>query len=128
MKTNEKNVVQSNKVGKLILEYALWTVIALILGIGYMYLLSYLIAGPTPEETNFLSFIYSKMLFFGVFFVGGIIGAILAILFILFDLFYLKKKCNLSKYMFLKRGISMLLILVILAFLHYFLEKTLDWI
>jgi len=128
MKTNEKNVVQSNKVGKLILEYALWTVIALILGIGYMYLLSYLIAGPTPEETNFLFFIYSKMLFFGVFFVGGIIGAILAILFIFFDLFYLKKKCNLSKYMFLKRGISMLLILVVLAFLHYILEKTLDWI
>ncbi|XPV70538.1 MAG: hypothetical protein ACNI25_08120 [Halarcobacter sp.] len=126
MKMNEKNVVQSNKMGKLILEYALWTVIALILGIGYMYLLSYLIAGPTPEETSILSFVYSKMHFFGVFFVGGIIGAILAILFILFDLFYLKKKCNSSKYMFLKRGISMLLILVILAFLHYFLEKILD--
>ena len=118
--------MKTNEIRKLILEYTLWTVTALILGICYMYLLSYMISGPTPEETSILSFIYSKMHFFGVFFVGGIIGAILAILFILFDLLYLKKKCNLSNYMFLKRVVSMFLILVILALLHYFLEKTLD--
>ncbi|GLQ07014.1 hypothetical protein [Sneathiella chinensis] len=108
--------------GKVILEYGLWTMGALLLGIGYMYL----VLGSAPEVTNTLSFFISKIYFIGLFHVGGIIGSILAITFILFDALYLKRKSQPSKPRFTIRAISMLLILVILGASHYLLEKVFD--
>ncbi|WP_319381730.1 hypothetical protein [Thiomicrorhabdus sp.] len=107
---------------KRIFEYVLWTIAALLLGIGYMYL----ILGPAPEETSLVSFTTSKLYFFGMLYVGSIIGAILAVLFILFDVFYLKRKWQQSKHLFLKRVISMLFLLAGVGVLHYLLEKTFD--
>jgi len=128
MKTNEKNVVQSNKMGKLILEYALWTVIALIFGIGYMYLIFLTFGGSFEEETNVVSFIYSKMIFFGLLYMGLAIGSILAVLFIILDIFYLKRKLKYFKHKFIIRVFFMLFILAFMSPIHYLLEKTLDWI
>lgn len=107
---------------KRIFEYTLWTIAALLLGMGYMYL----ILGPTPEETSLVSFTTSKLYFFGMIYVGSIIGAILATLFILLDIFYLKSKWQQSQHSLLKRVMSMLLLLAGVAILHYLLEKTFD--
>jgi hypothetical protein len=107
---------------KRVLEYVLWTLAALLLGVGYMYL----ILGSVPEETTVISFIFSKIYYIGLFQVGGIIGSILAVIFILFDLFYLKRKWQPSKQLFRIRVFSMLGILVVIGVLHYLLEKTFD--
>jgi len=107
---------------KIITEYVLWTIASLFLGVGYMYLL----LGPAPEDTDTISFIVSKIYFIGLFQVGGTIGAILAVLFILFDVFYLKGNWQSSPQFFKIRALSMLVILVVLAVVHYLLEKTFD--
>ncbi|MBN7827966.1 hypothetical protein, partial [Bowmanella dokdonensis] len=60
------------------LEYLIWTIAALLLGMGYMHL----ILGSAPEETNSLSFLIAKIYVFALLYVGGIVGAILAVLFI----------------------------------------------
>jgi hypothetical protein len=122
MNTNVRNVTQSNKTRKPILEYALWTMAALLLGIGYMYL----ILGPTPEETGILSFAFSKIRLFGLLLMGVAIGSILTTLFILLDVYYLKRKWKSSRHIFLIRTTAMLLILLILGALHYLLEKPLN--
>jgi len=114
--------------GKLILEYALWTVIALIFGIGYMYLIFLTFGGSFEEETNVVSFIYSKMIFFGLLYMGLAIGSILAVLFIILDIFYLKRKLKYFKHKFIIRVFFMLFILAFMSPIHYLLEKTLDWI
>ena len=111
---------------KRIFEYVLWTIAALLLGMGYMCLIFTLTLGQIPEETSLISFIISKLYVFGVIYVGAIIGAILAALFILLDVFYLKRKWQQSKHFFLKRVISMLFLLVGVAALHYLLEKIVD--
>lgn len=104
------------------LEYLLWTAAALLLGVGYMHL----ILGSAPEQTNSLSFLIAKIYFFALLYVGGIVGSILAVLFILVDIFYLKRKWQSSTHFFAIRAISMLFILVVVATLHYLLEKTFD--
>lgn len=104
------------------LEYLLWTIAALLLGVGYMHL----ILGFAPEQTNSLSFLIAKIYFFALLYVGGIVGAIVAALFVLLDIFYLKKKYQPSTHMFTIRALSMLFILIVVATLHYLLEKTFD--
>lgn len=107
---------------KRIFEYVLWTIAALLLGIVYMYL----IIGPAPEENGLVTFTTSKLYFFGMLYVGSIIGAILAALFIPLDVFYLKRKWQNSQHAFLKRAVSMLFLLAGVGVLHYLLEKTFD--
>ncbi|MBO6826809.1 MAG: hypothetical protein JJ879_11455 [Sneathiella sp.] len=107
---------------KTTLEYTLWALVALFLGIGYMFLL----LGSAPEETTVISFMMSKIYYIGLFQVGGIIGAILAAVFIGFDVLYLKKKYAPSKPKIKVRAFSLLVILGALAVIHYLLEKTFD--
>ncbi|MBN7818747.1 hypothetical protein [Bowmanella yangjiangensis] len=104
------------------LEYLLWAVAALLLGVGYMHL----ILGSAPEQTSSLSFLIAKIYFLALLYVGGIVGAILAVFFILFDVFYLKRKWQSSTHFFTIRAASMLFILMVVATLHYLLEKTFD--
>lgn len=122
MKTNTKNVAKSNNVAKKIAEYFFWTITALLLGIGYMRLL----LGADPEVTNLLSFIFSMIRLWGIFYVGLVIGAIAAGLFILLDIFYLKKKCQSLKHRLIMRVFTMLFIFTVVSTLHYLLEKPLD--
>ncbi|WP_102795829.1 hypothetical protein [Bowmanella denitrificans] len=107
---------------KSLLEYLPWTLAALLLGVSYMHL----ILGSAPEQTSSLSFLISQLYLFALLYVGGAVGSILAVLFILFDVFYLQRNWQLSRHFFTIRAISMLFILVVVATLHYLLEKTFD--
>ncbi|WP_321323639.1 hypothetical protein [Thiomicrorhabdus sp.] len=111
---------------KRIFEYVLWAIAAFLLGMGYIFLLFTFILGEIPEETSLISFVTLKLFIFGVIYVGSTFGVILAALFILLDVFYLKRKWQKSKHFFLKRVISLLLLLIVVAVLHYLLEKTFD--
>lgn len=109
---------------KVIFHYVLWTLAALILGVGYMWM----ILGPAPEETDLLSFLFSRLQLWGLMHIGLAIGAIVAALFILFDSLYLKKKCAPSSPKFSVRAIALFLIFLLVGAVHYLLEKPLDLI
>lgn len=109
---------------KIVLEYTLWTIVALIMGIGYMYL----VLGPLPEANNLWDFFFGKLYLFGLVRVGLTIGSIVAVLFILFDVFLINKKQIFGKRKMMVRMLTLLLILAVVAILHYLLEKTFNLI
>lgn len=119
---NKKETISWQKRGSIILEYALWTMAALLLGMGYMYF----ILGSIPEATNAWNFFLGQIYLFALIRIGLLIGGIVALLFILFDVLYLKRKLIATKNSFLIRVISMLLITGIVGVIHYILEKYLD--
>jgi len=107
---------------KIIFQYALWTLAALLLGIGYMWM----ILGSAPEQTDIWSFLVSRLHLWGLMHIGLAIGAIVATFFILLDAFYLKKKWASSGSLFSLRATTLLLIFVFVGTLHYLLEKIWD--
>ncbi|MEZ4970239.1 MAG: hypothetical protein R2814_11420 [Flavobacteriaceae bacterium] len=119
---NKKETISWQKRGSIILEYALWTMAALLLGMGYMYF----ILGSIPEATNAWNFFLGQIYLFALIRIGLLIGGIVALLFILFDVLYLKRKPIATMNSFLIRVISMLLITGIVGVIHYILEKYLD--
>jgi hypothetical protein len=121
---NKEANISRQKWTKTILEYTLWTMAALLLGMGYMYV----VLGPPPEPTNIWNFFFGKVYFFGLVRVGLAIGSIVAILFILFSVFLINKKWASSKNKFVVQTVALLLIMVFVATLHYLLEKTMDLI
>ena len=121
---NKDNSKSRRKWTKIILEYVSWTMVALPLGIGYMYL----VLGPLPEATNLWGFFFGKIYLFGLVRIGLIIGGIVAILFILLDVFWINKRQIFSKYKVVVRMLALLLITAFVATIHYLLEKTIDLI
>lgn len=121
---NKKANISRQKRTKTIWEYALWTMAALLLGMGYMYV----VLGPPPEPTNIWNFFFGKVYLFGLVRVGLAIGSIVAILFILFSVFLINKKWASSKNKFVVQTAALLLIMVLVAMLHYLLEKNMDLI
>lgn len=121
---NRKESITRQKWAKTIWEYALWTMAALLLGMGYMYL----VLGPPPEPTNTWNFFLGKIYLFGLVRIGLVVGGIVAVLFIIFDAFFIKRKWALSKNKLGIRIIALLILLVLVAMLHYLLEKTINLI
>ncbi len=106
---------------KQILAYLIWIVVSLLLGIGYMRIL----LGP---RGNFKGFWRLLDLFYdiGLICIGGIAGLVISFLFILVDLFYLKKKLKTSVRATLTRFLILIGITVVVAGIHYILEKVID--
>ena len=121
---NKETTMSRKKWAKTIWEYALWTMAALLLGLGYMYL----VLGPPPEPTNTWNFFLGKIYLFGLVRIGLIIGGIVAVLFIIFDVFLINRKWALSKNKLGIRIIALLVILILVTTLHYLLEKTINLI
>ncbi|MBT30497.1 MAG: hypothetical protein CMO01_12635 [Thalassobius sp.] len=67
---NKGEIKSQRKWAKIVLEYSSWTMIALLLGIGYMYL----VLGPLPEANNLWDFFLGKIYLFGLIHIGLIIG------------------------------------------------------
>jgi len=111
------------RVLKRILNYFIWTLIAFISAFGY----TRIILGPKPEEdTGFLTFIFSLIYKFGFVRIGLIIGSIIALLFILIDVFYLNKRLNNSARSTIIRFLIVIGITMMIAAIHYILEKVID--
>ncbi len=106
----------------MVLGYALWTMAALLLGIGYMYL----VLGPLPEATNLWNFFFGKLYVFGLLRMGLIIGSIVTILFIMLDVFLIDKKKISGTNKVWARMLALCIVLAVVATVHYLLEKTID--
>jgi len=98
---------------KQILAYLIWIVVALLLGIGYMWIL----LGPNEPSTGFLhlfdDFVYDLVLVY----VGLITGSIIALLFI-------QLKNNIKSTII--RFLLLLVITIVVGVTHYILEKVVD--
>ena len=106
-----------------ILTYLIWTVIALLLGIGYMRIL----LGPNDAPKEGLWYLFHVFYNFGMIHIGLRVGAVIAILFIILDVFYLKKKLKNNKWQsFLTRLLFLLGIAMFVGGIHYILEKVID--
>ncbi len=109
---------------KTIAYYLLWTALALLLGLLYLRL----IVGAPPDEAEYkgLGYILWLFYFFGMFQLVLIIGGTVAVLFIILDLFYLKKRNYFKHKPILKRSGVLVCILIVVAVIHYVLEKVID--
>lgn len=107
---------------KLILTYLIWTILSLLLGIGYMRL----VLGPNDVSED--SWWYLLHLFFdiGLLHVGFWIGVAIGSCFILLDVFYLRKKLKNSPKKTTIKLVTLLAITGLIAIFHYFLEKGID--
>lgn len=110
------------KILKQILAYLIWTVLSILLGIGYMYL----IIGPIKEPTTTLSYLLKIFYSYGIVYVGVSGGLVIALLYILSDIFYLKKKLTNNVKSTGIRFLVLLGIAIVVGVTHYILEKVVD--
>lgn len=107
---------------KLILTYFIWTILSLLLGIGYMRLL----LGPNDVSEEGMWYLLHLFYDIGLFHVGVWIGVTIASCFILFDVFYLRKKLKNNPKKTTIQLLNLLAITVVVAIVHYTLEKVID--
>ena len=105
-------------------EYALWLVIAFLLVLSYIYLL----LGPVPKTTGLWDFVFYKLYFFGLLRLGLIIGCLVSGIFIMTDVYFLGSKELSSRRKIVLRTLLLLVILMLVAGLHYLLEKVFNLI
>lgn len=109
---------------KTIFNYLLWIALALLLGLLYIRLL--LGTPPNEKEYNGWGYVFKLIYTFGLLRVGLIIGTVVAVLFIVMDVFYLKKRLNPYKNTFRLRLLVLFSITLVVAVIHYILEKVID--
>ena len=104
---------------KQIVTYLMWTLLALLLGIGHMRIV---LGAKGHTSTSLLDTIFGLIYDFGLIQIGLRVGAVIAFLFILLDLFYLKKnKKSINIRLLLLLGIA-----VMVGVTHYILERVID--
>jgi len=111
---------------KHILTYLLWTVLSLLIGIGYMRLVWRLVLGPDVVSKEGLGYLWYLFFTVGTIQVGLWVGGAIALCFVLLDVFYLRKKLKNNPKKTLIRLAALLFITVLVAIVHYFLEKVID--
>ncbi|WP_442846135.1 hypothetical protein [Leeuwenhoekiella sp. H156] len=109
---------------RIVFEYALWLVIAFLLALSYIYLL----LGPIPKTTGLWDFVFYKLYFFGLLRLGLIIGCLVSGIFIMTDVYFLGSKELSSRRKIVLRILLLLVILTLVAGLHYLLEKVFNLI
>jgi hypothetical protein len=109
------------KIKKLFI-YLIWTVIAWVIGIAYIWLLIGDGTEGLPDSWDLLRSFFN----FALIYVGFIIGSIIALLFILVDVFYLRNQLGTDFKSNLTRFLVLLLITVMVIIVHYILEKGVD--
>lgn len=107
---------------KIVLNYVVWILLALLSGLVYMRLL----LGPKLEATNVFSTIVNIYYDIALLQIGAFIGGIIAILFLIVDYFYLKKRIKTSSRLIFFRFILLFCSMVVVGFIHYLLEKIID--
>ncbi|WP_103070128.1 hypothetical protein [Aquimarina sediminis] len=107
---------------KQILTYLVWTAVSLILGIVYMRI----VLGSNNASSEGLWFLLHVFYNFGLLYIGAIIGGVTALLFILLDVFYLKKKLKNNIQATIIRFMFLIGITMVVAIIHYVLEKVID--
>lgn len=107
---------------KQLLNYLIWTALALLLGIIHMWI----VLGTNNVPKEGLGYLFHMFYNWGLLYLGTIVGLCIAILFILFDFFHLKKKLEQCKNARAIRFTVLLVIAVVVSVTHYMLEKVID--
>ncbi|WP_264558089.1 hypothetical protein [Flavobacterium sp. N2270] len=107
---------------KRFLFYFTWALVAFLAAFIYMRI----ILGPKPESTSVLMTMFSLFYDYAFLHIGLIIGSIITLLFILIDVLYLKGKLKFGMKSLFIRFFILIFITVIVAFIHYLLEKVID--
>ncbi|WP_074407316.1 MULTISPECIES: hypothetical protein [Aquimarina] len=107
---------------KQVLTYLIWIAVSLILGIVYMRIL----LGPNKVSSDGLWYLLHIFYNLGLLHIGGSIGGVIALLFILLDVFYLKKKLKNNIQATITRFMFLIGITMVVAVIHYVLEKVVD--
>lgn len=87
-----------------------------------------LLLGPSPDKETFGDFnIFAAMLYYyGMGYLVLAVGGSIALIYILFDHFYLKNKLKDNPKKTKIRFLFILVIAVVVAIIHYVLEKVVD--
>jgi hypothetical protein len=107
---------------KRILNYFIWTIIALLLAFVYMYI----ILGSKPESSSILMAMFGWLYEYAFIIIGLIIGSIIAFLFVLADVFYLDKRLKNNVKSTLIRLLIIILFAIIICITHHIIEKVVD--
>ena len=105
-----------------ILAYLFWIVLSLFLGIGYMRI----VLGPNDVSEDGIWYLLHLFFEVGLIQVGLWVGFAIATCFILLDVFYLRKKLKNNPKRTVIRLAALLIITVLVAIVHYLLEKVID--
>lgn len=111
-----------NQSVKQIVNYFLWTGLAILLGVGYMQC----ILGFNQLSSEGLTYLLQLFYHWGIIYVGLTIGLITALLFILVDVFWLKGKQKKNAVPTRYRLGIFLSSFVLVIITHYLLEKVID--
>jgi len=107
---------------KYILAYLFWTLLSLFIGIGYMRL----VLGANTVSEEGLGYLLHLFYDIGMIQVGLWVGSAIALCFVLLDIFYLRKKLKSNPKRTVIRLAVLLMITVLVAIVHYLLEKVID--
>ncbi|MFY0713751.1 hypothetical protein J1D01_08760 [Seonamhaeicola sp. NFXS20] len=107
---------------KHILAYLFWTLLSLFIGIGYMRL----VLGANTASEEGLGYLLHLFYDIGMIQVGLWVGSAIAICFVLLDIFYLRKKLKNNPKKTVIRLAVLLMITILVAIVHYLLEKVID--
>ncbi|WP_347374616.1 hypothetical protein [Aequorivita sp. Q41] len=107
---------------KHILTYLFWILLSLCIGIGYMRLL----LGSNTVSEEGLGYLLHLFFDIGMIQVGLWVGSVIASCFVLLDVFYLRKKLKNNSKKTIIRLVVLLMISVLVAIVHYLLEKVID--
>lgn len=107
---------------KHILTYLFWTLLSLFIGIGYMRL----VLGANTVSEEGLGYLFHLFYDIGMIQVGLWVGSAIALCFVLLDVFYVRKKLKNNPKKTVIRLAVLLIIAVLVALVHYILEKVVD--
>lgn len=110
------------RIVKHIMAYLFWILLSLFIGIGYMRL----ILGANTVSEEGLGYLLHLFYNIGMIQVGLRVGGVIAICFVLLDVFYLRKKLKDNPKKIVIRLAALLMITVLVAIVHYLLEKVID--
>ncbi|RLK00446.1 hypothetical protein [Tenacibaculum discolor] len=110
------------KILKQIATYTLWAIVSIVLGITYMRIV--LGANNMPKEG--LGYLAHMFYNWGLFHIGLVVGLVITFLLILLDVFYLKKKFKKKGKLIIVQFGALFIITIVVAIIHYVLEKVID--
>lgn len=111
------------KILKQSFTYLIWIVLALLSGIGYMWIL----LGPNDQSSTGLIQVIGDLIYnYALVYVGLRGGSVIALLFIFIDIFYLKKKLKNNIKSTIIRFFILLGIAILVGSIHYIIEKVID--
>jgi len=108
---------------KQLVAYLIWTVLALLLGIGNMWVL---LGSNKKSSSEFLNTFGDLFYEFALVHIGLRVGVIIGLLFIITDVFYLRKKLGNNIKPTISRFLFLIGIAIVVGAIHYTLEKIIN--